>query len=69
MIYSLQEMAIISYLGGQERTNFLEVQANDIMERGSDADQFNCGDGVDTVLDYNDAQGDLLSSNCEIVNE
>ena len=26
MIYSLQEMAIISYLGGQERTNFLEVQ-------------------------------------------
>lgn len=39
------------------------------MEGGSDADQFNCGDGVDTILDYNDAQGDLIPSNCEIVNE
>jgi hypothetical protein len=39
-----------------------------MMEGGSDADQFNCGDGTDTVLDYEVALGDIIASNCEIVN-
>jgi hypothetical protein len=38
------------------------------MEGGSDADQFNCGDGIDTVLDYDVSLGDIIASNCEIVN-
>ena len=38
------------------------------MEGGSDADQFNCGDDADTVLDYEVALGDIIASNCEIVN-
>jgi hypothetical protein len=38
------------------------------MEGGSDSDQFNCGDGTDTVLDYEVALGDIIASNCEIVN-
>jgi hypothetical protein len=29
---------------------------------------FDCGDGVDTVVDYNSAQGDIVSVNCENVN-
>ena len=35
---------------------------------GDGADQFNCGDGVDTVLDYRLSQGDTINTNCEIVN-
>ncbi|MFY9565458.1 MAG: hypothetical protein WAQ29_03835 [Nitrososphaeraceae archaeon] len=32
------------------------------------AHEFICGDGVDTVLDYNPAKGDIISNDCEIVN-
>jgi hypothetical protein len=35
---------------------------------GPGADYFDCGDGVDTVIDYNPSQGDILSTNCENVN-
>jgi len=35
---------------------------------GDGADQFNCGDGVDTILDYHQSQGDVITTNCEIVN-
>jgi Ca2+-binding RTX toxin-like protein len=41
---------------------------NDILRGGAGANEFVCGDGVDTVLDYNPAQGDVISSDCEIVN-
>ena len=32
------------------------------------ANEFVCGDGVDTILDYNPAQGDIISNDCEIIN-
>ena len=53
----------------QEMTNFFGGSDNDnIMEGGSDADQFNCGDGIDTVLEYKVSLGDIIASNREIVN-
>jgi hypothetical protein len=52
----------------QEMTNFFGGPDNDIMEGGSDADQFNCGDGIDTVLEYKVSLGDIIASNREIVN-
>jgi hypothetical protein len=44
------------------------VIGNDIMRGGLGANEFICGDGVDTVLDYNPAKGDIISNDCEIVN-
>jgi Ca2+-binding RTX toxin-like protein len=41
---------------------------NDILRGGAGANEFVCGDGVDTVLDYNPAKGDVISNDCEIVN-
>jgi RTX calcium-binding nonapeptide repeat (4 copies) len=41
---------------------------NDILKGGPSADQFICGEGIDTVLDYNPAKGDVTSNDCEIVN-
>ena len=38
------------------------------MEGGSGADEFNCGDGIDTVLDYKSAQSDVITNNCEVIN-
>jgi hypothetical protein len=43
-------MEIISS-GGVGKGKFFGGSDNDIMEVGSDADQFNCGDGMDTVLE------------------
>jgi hypothetical protein len=38
------------------------------MRGGPGANEFICGDGVDAVLDYNQAKGDIISNDCEIVN-
>jgi hypothetical protein len=38
------------------------------MTRGPGANEFVCGDGIDTVLDYNPAKGDIVSNDCEVVN-
>jgi Ca2+-binding RTX toxin-like protein len=43
------------------------VIGNDIMRGGTGANEFVCGEGVDTVLDYNPSQGDVISNDCEIV--
>jgi hypothetical protein len=37
------------------------------MRGGTGANEFVCGEGVDTVLDYNPSQGDVISNDCEIV--
>lgn len=60
-------MEIISS-GGVGKGKFFGGSDNDIMEVGSDADQFNCGDGMDTVLEYKASLGDIIASNREIVN-
>lgn len=41
---------------------------DDIMKGVLGANEFICGEGVDTVLDYNPAKGDTISNDCEIVN-
>ena len=41
---------------------------NDILKGGPGVDDFICGNGVDTILDYDPAKGDTISNDCEIVN-
>jgi hypothetical protein len=43
------------------------VNGNDIMGLGPGANEFIIGDGIDTILGYNPAQGDIISNDCEIV--
>jgi hypothetical protein len=33
--------------------------------RGTRADYFDCGDGIDIVLDFNPAEGDIIKDDCE----
>ena len=54
-------------IGGDGDDILYGVTGNDIMRGGPGANEFICGDGIDTILDYNPAQGDIISNDCEIV--
>ncbi|MCC2648709.1 MAG: hypothetical protein K0R16_1512 [Nitrososphaeraceae archaeon] len=36
---------------------------------GDGADYFDCGDGLDVIVDFNPAQGDTHTNNCEDIRE
>jgi Ca2+-binding RTX toxin-like protein len=56
-------------LSGEDGDDILYgVIGNDVMRGGPGANEFICGDEVDTVLDYKPSQGDVISNDCEIVN-
>lgn len=42
---------------------------NDELTGGAGADKFTCGEGNDTIKDYNEEEGDLIldRQNCEII--
>ena len=40
---------------------------DDVLTGGSGADKFNCGAGVDLVTDFNSAEGDTITADCEQV--
>jgi Ca2+-binding RTX toxin-like protein len=42
---------------------------NDILEGGRGADYFDCGDGLDVIVDYDPSKGDTHTNNCEDVRE
>jgi hypothetical protein len=41
---------------------------NGVLKGGenSGANYFDCGDGLDTIIDFNPAKGDITAGNCEI---
>ena len=41
---------------------------NGVLKGGenSGANYFGCGDGLDTIIDFNPAKGDITAGNCEI---
>lgn len=49
--------------GGDDKIN--AGQGDDILTGDSGADKFNCGKGTDTVTDFNKAEGDKATGNCE----
>jgi RTX calcium-binding nonapeptide repeat (4 copies) len=56
------------YLNGGNRNDFIYGSfGDDILEGGPGQDYFNCGDGIDIVLDFSIGDGDIITSNCEDV--
>jgi hypothetical protein len=47
--------------------NFYGEKGNDLLVGRRSADNFNCGEGIDVVLNFNSTQGDKSQSTCEIV--
>jgi Ca2+-binding RTX toxin-like protein len=41
------------------------AEGNDVLEGDVGADYFNCGDGIDIVLGFNPAEGDIITDDCE----
>ena len=54
--------------GGSGDDHLFGGFGDDQLKGGSGADYFNCGPDVDEVKDYNPSQGDILESNCDIIN-
>ncbi|MBA3976719.1 MAG: hypothetical protein H0X50_00805 [Nitrosopumilus sp.] len=54
--------------GGDGNDKLFGDSGNNVLEGGSGADQFNCGEGIDTVLDFKAIEEDQIIGNCEIVN-
>jgi len=51
-------------IGGNDKIN--AGQGDDSIIGGSGADKFQCGQGIDTITDFNEAEGDKASGNCEV---
>jgi Ca2+-binding RTX toxin-like protein len=52
-------------LGGSGNDRMNGGDGGDTLMGGSGADRFNCGIGTDTITDFNAAEGDTKSANCE----
>ena len=55
-------------VGGSGDDHLFGSFGDDQLRGGSGADYFNCGPDIDEVKDYNPSQGDIIESNCEIIN-
>jgi Ca2+-binding RTX toxin-like protein len=50
-----------------ELNKFFGEEGNDLLVGSSSIDIFNCGEGIDVVLNFNLTQGDKSESNCEML--
>ena len=55
-------------VGGNGDDHLAAGSGDDILYGGAGSNYFDCGDGIDTVVDYDPSQGDVVTNNCEIVN-
>ncbi len=55
-------------VGGKGNDHIVGAFGDDILRGDQGADYFECSEGTDTVIDYYPSQGDVLSNNCDIVN-
>jgi Ca2+-binding RTX toxin-like protein len=55
-------------VGGRGDDHIASSTGDDIMIGGDGADYFECGSGLNTVVDFNPINGDLVSNGCAIVN-
>ena len=50
-----------------EVNKFFGEEGNDLLVGSRSTDIFNCGEGIDVVLNFNSTQGDKSESNCEML--
>jgi Ca2+-binding RTX toxin-like protein len=55
-------------VGGSGDDHLFGSFGDDQLKGGSGADYFNCGADVDEVKDYDPSHGDIIETNCEIIN-
>jgi Ca2+-binding RTX toxin-like protein len=52
-------------VGGDGENDLFGDKGDDTLTGGSDADSFSCGPGTDTITDFNEAEGDTKTADCE----
>jgi Ca2+-binding RTX toxin-like protein len=55
-------------VGGRGNNHLFGDIGNDVLKGGKDsgANYFDCGEGIDIIIDFNPARGDVTAGNCEI---
>jgi Ca2+-binding RTX toxin-like protein len=53
-------------VGGPGNDHLFGDIGNDILIGGPGANYFDCGDGIDEILDFDPAKGDVMAGNCEL---
>jgi hypothetical protein len=55
-------------VGGSGNNHLFGDIGNDVLKGGenSGANYFDCGEGIDIIIDFNPARGDITAGNCEI---
>ena len=55
-------------VGGRGNNHLFGDTGNDVLKGGenSGANYFDCGDGLDVIIDFNPKRGDVTAGNCEI---
>ena len=54
--------------GGDGKDELYGDFLDDTLRGGAGPDYFDCGDGFDVILDYDKAEGDVYTMNCEVIN-
>ena len=54
--------------GGDGKDELYGDFLDDTLRGGPGPDYFDCGDGFDVILDYDKAEGDVYTMNCEVIN-
>ena len=49
----------------QAKDQFFGGPGADVLQGGPDADYFDCGLGIDKIIDFDASQGDIKVLNCE----
>ena len=53
-------------VGGPGNDHLFGDIGNDVLIGGQGTSYFDCGDDIDTVIDFNPAQGDVMAGNCKL---
>lgn len=53
--------------GGNGNDKLFGDSGDDTLQGGFGSDYFNCGDGIDNIIDYSERESDIQDVSCEIV--
>jgi Ca2+-binding RTX toxin-like protein len=53
--------------GGNGNDKLFFDSGDDTLQGGFGSDYFNCGDGIDNIIDYSEREADIHDVNCKIV--